>query len=918
MHKMHTHLLKTLPSYRSWHHNKRHIFYHWVLFISIALLFTNIVLVSINEITYQTNTPKAYAAVSEPLLHKGDLTYVGSFRFPVGSGRGFDYSDAGVAYNPANNSLFKTGSTFEKKIAEISIPTPVNYNVSKNLPKASILQNLVDATEGNFDHIDAKGLPCCVNGDKFGGLLVYGSKLIGTVFAFYDGAHDAVLSHFKSGLNLSTSGDFGGMYQLSSPEAGFVAGYMASVPSEWQASLGGTALTGQCCLPIIGRTSSGPSAFVFNPDDLGVKNPVPSTSLIYYPLGHDNLGTYANSSVANPLFNKGTDIGGMVFPSGTQSVLYFGRTGLGIPCYGTGDSDISLHLQPVPGQPGNHYCYDQDDHNKGGHAYPYSAYVWAYDVQDLIAVKNGSKNPWDVRPYDSWTFNYPTSAGSNYNLGVAYDQSSQKIYVVQNHGDPTVYDPPIVHVYQLNVSGVPNPTPPSTPSPAPTPAPTVSFSASPTSINSGLQSILTWSTNNTSSVSINQNIGTVAVNGTTVVAPTATTTYTITATGTGGSTTSQTTITVTPSASSDTTAPTIPTNITASTISSSQINLSWTASTDAVGVAGYAILRNGAFIGNSKTNSYSDTGLTQNTSYSYTVVSYDAAQNNSAQSASINAKTNNVVASDTTPPIISSITSSSIKISSVHISWITDENSDSQVEYGLTTSYGASSSLDSTQTSSHSINLTNLTSGTVYHYRVKSKDASNNLATSADDIFTTAVASNSPQPTATISITPSTITKGGDATLTWSTTDATFASINKGVGKVSLSGSMTINPLTDSKYILTAKGPGGNISAVATIIVNSPVAITPSTPPVVVNPNTPKVTPPPVSNSVFGATTVKLGTRGSNCQAWQSYFNKKTNAGLKVDGVCGRFTIAAAKAWQRSVGLNPDGLLGPASRAKAK
>ena len=84
----------------------------------------------------------------------------------------------------------------------------------------------------------------------------------------------------------------------------------------------------------------------------------------------------------------------------------------------------------------------------------------------------------------------------------------------------------------------------------------------------------------------------------------------------------------------DTTPPSVPTNLSGALVSSSQINLAWTASIDNVGVTGYKIFRNSALVGASATNSYGDTGLAPSTVYSYMVSAYDAAGNNSAQSAS--------------------------------------------------------------------------------------------------------------------------------------------------------------------------------------------------------------------------------------------------------------------------------------------
>src|SRR5438876_997939 len=70
-----------------------------------------------------------------------------------------------------------------------------------------------------------------------------------------------------------------------------------------------------------------------------------------------------------------------------------------------------------------------------------------------------------------------------------------------------------------------------------------------------------------------------------------------------------------------------------------QISLSWTASTDNVGVAGYTIFRNGGKITTTASNSYSDSTLAANTNYTYTVLAFDAAGNTSAPSAPVTATT---------------------------------------------------------------------------------------------------------------------------------------------------------------------------------------------------------------------------------------------------------------------------------------
>ncbi len=75
--------------------------------------------------------------------------------------------------------------------------------------------------------------------------------------------------------------------------------------------------------------------------------------------------------------------------------------------------------------------------------------------------------------------------------------------------------------------------------------------------------------------------------------------------------------------------PGAPGNVQASAVSASSISLSWTASTDNLGVAGYRIFRNGTLVGISATPGYTDTGLKATVRYSYTVSAFDSDGNHS-------------------------------------------------------------------------------------------------------------------------------------------------------------------------------------------------------------------------------------------------------------------------------------------------
>jgi peptidoglycan-associated lipoprotein len=79
----------------------------------------------------------------------------------------------------------------------------------------------------------------------------------------------------------------------------------------------------------------------------------------------------------------------------------------------------------------------------------------------------------------------------------------------------------------------------------------------------------------------------------------------------------------------------------------------------------------------------------------------------------------------------------------------------------------------------------------------------------------------SPAPTATISVTPSSIDPGGSAVLAWRTTDATEISI-EGMGTVNAYGTQNVAPTASTTYHLVARGPGGSADATARLTVTVP------------------------------------------------------------------------------------------------
>lgn len=93
------------------------------------------------------------------------------------------------------------------------------------------------------------------------------------------------------------------------------------------------------------------------------------------------------------------------------------------------------------------------------------------------------------------------------------------------------------------------------------------------------------------------------------------------------------------SSTADTEAPTTPAGVTASNATQNTIDLSWTASTDNVGVSGYDVYQGNTVIGTVTTTTYQATGLSPNTAYSFRIKAKDAAGNQSGFSNTASATT---------------------------------------------------------------------------------------------------------------------------------------------------------------------------------------------------------------------------------------------------------------------------------------
>jgi hypothetical protein len=374
-----------------------------------------------------------------PRLSFERLRYAGAFRLPGGSNNGDTFSAGGgpLAFNPARNSLFVGARS--GRVAEITVPSPVNSREVAALPVAEFVQPFEEPSEGGIKDI-AK------DGANLSGLMVYRGRLYGTGLIYYDANNVQRRSHFSRPLALNARGATPLRAVWDDRRTGFVAGYLALVPPEWQTRLGGPAITGQCCLPIISRTSVGPAAFAFDPADLDDERTVSARPLLYYPTDHPSLGPWSGS---NPTYGATTEIGGLAVIAGTRTALFVGRNGTGPYCYGIGTANRAL--DQTTNDKNEKFCYDPTTADKGQHAYPYRYQMWAYDLGEWAEVRAGRRDPWSVKPYAVWPFELPTPETNSVRIiGVAYDAATQRLFISQRSADRDTYaSRALIHVYQL-------------------------------------------------------------------------------------------------------------------------------------------------------------------------------------------------------------------------------------------------------------------------------------------------------------------------------------------------------------------------------------------------------------------------------------------------------------------------------------
>jgi chitodextrinase len=193
------------------------------------------------------------------------------------------------------------------------------------------------------------------------------------------------------------------------------------------------------------------------------------------------------------------------------------------------------------------------------------------------------------------------------------------------------------------------------------------------------------------------------------------------------------TVVQTPEVVSDTAVPSTPTNLSATNITQSSLELNWGASTDDIGVIEYYIYKNGDFLSGTQepNTNISVDNLDANTNYSFYIKAIDASAKLSDSSNEIAITTSNIPDVEK-PTIPNNLTASDIAQTSLYLSWDVSTDSVGVVEYEIFQNGEPVASI-----SNNSCSVTRLTTGTAYSFYVIAKDAALNESDPSNEITIT-------------------------------------------------------------------------------------------------------------------------------------------------------------------------------------
>jgi chitodextrinase len=262
-------------------------------------------------------------------------------------------------------------------------------------------------------------------------------------------------------------------------------------------------------------------------------------------------------------------------------------------------------------------------------------------------------------------------------------------------------------------------------------------------------------------------------------------------------------------------------NLSASNITLTSVNLSWSPSSDNVGVVNYEVFQDGISIGNTGVaTNFNVTGLSPDTSYDFTVVAEDAAGNSSAAG---NIETVTTLSDIEAPGAVTDLSFSNTTTTGTQLSWGGATDNVAVINYEV---FQDGVSIANTGTAT-TFSVTGLAPDTIYDFTIVAEDAAGNTSTAGNIVSVTTNSNVDTESPSTITdLTSSNITSTG-VNLSWSAATDNIAVINyevfqDGQSIANTGTATTINvtgltPETSYDFTVIAEDAEGNISVASNV-----------------------------------------------------------------------------------------------------
>jgi hypothetical protein len=415
--------------------------------------------------------PSAAAAAATKLLTisgsddsthvKWDLTatYAGASRFNGGYfGSGVDntyslnydhFATIGIG-STSSKLLITGGGDTENKLGEFNIPTLSTSMSLSSLPVASNSHNFIDIFDAAPNNPGLWG----TTGARPLGICVYNGRVLVNYYAAYNSEGDANRATLvvNDASSISTTSERGFFDVTGTQLSG---GWISPIPDEYKTLLGGTHIFGSSSgnsRSILSNLSVGPSAYVFNGDatdsvvgsaPIANGGTISLTPLMTFP--YDNpVQPIATMDNAGSIWSNVSEIYYGFIPPRTRTYVAIG--------FSAGKESGVSYWDPTAPWGG----YKGYGPNTASDIYNY---YMLFDVNDLIAAKNGTIQPHSIRPYETGELAVPFDNRSSgitefhYICGGAYDPSNGRLYLMLSYADDSQgaeSDLPLLLCYEMS------------------------------------------------------------------------------------------------------------------------------------------------------------------------------------------------------------------------------------------------------------------------------------------------------------------------------------------------------------------------------------------------------------------------------------------------------------------------------------